>query len=191
MFRVRSVVTGLALAGGLVGLLGMSTGCGEFWVYISKERTGNISVQFINATDYRASFSYGAYDAWENEGEVQLQQLSVSPNTTSAVQTLTCRRNVAVGTQDFVDRVLETEADEGLAGFDPDRFDTTVHFSDAPTGSDAEFLPTVGTALGAEALIGNDYSCGDLLVFTFVEDPDEEGGFRIDLEVILDVDRSE
>lgn len=184
----KSVAISGALAGMAAALFAVFTGCiGTIAQNQLAERTGDITFVFINSTPYRAAFSYGTWDAWDRTpGPVDLQQLQLAPNTTSDEATVPCRRNAAVGTQDFVDRVIATRADEELQDFDPDAFDTVVHFSSAPSGTGAAALPTVGTALGIEKLLGVDYSCGDQLIFTFVEDPDAEGGFRIDFEVILD-----
>ncbi len=173
----------LAIAAALLCLSGCDT---VFFLNQTAERNGNITVSFINNTPYRASFSYGSYDKLDNSpGAVSFQQLRLEGDTTSAAQTLTCRRNVAIGTQDLVDRVLATRADEN-DNFDPDAFDIVVHFSGAAQDSDAAALPTRGSALGRERLLGADYSCGDQLVFTFEEDPNAEGGFRIDFTVIVD-----
>ncbi len=81
--------------------------------------------------------------------------------------------------------MIATNADK-TDTFDADAFDTVVHFSSAPSDSNAAALPTEGTALGREVLLGVDYSCADEIIFTFVQDPDAVGGFRIDFEVILD-----
>ncbi len=180
---------GLVVAAGLLGNL---CGCGDVWLNLTKERTGDasragtISVVFINNTPHRASFSFGVWDAWDKSpGPAALRQLRLEGSTSSAPASLSCQRNFAIGTQDFVDRVLETKADD-TATFDPDAFGTVVNFSSAPTDSDAAALPTEGTALGVEKLLGVDYSCADRLIFTFVQDPDAAGGFRIDFEAILD-----
>ena len=168
-----------AVLGGCIGTIGRNQ---------LVERTGNVTVVFINNTPYQAAFSYGSYDAWDRSpGAVNFEQLTVPANTSSTAATLPCARNVAVGTDDFVARVIATKADETATAFDPDAFDTTVHFSSAPAGSAAASLPTAGSAVGAQELLGVDYSCEDRLIFTFVEDPDAPGGFRIDYEVILDV----
>lgn len=171
-----------------LGLLAAAAGCTpDLFDNLTKERTGNISVSFVNNTPYRAAFSYGTYDAWDRSpGPVSLQQLRLAANSTSASTSVTCRRNLAIATPDFVERVIDTEADD-TDTFDPDAFDTTVHFSSAPSDSDAAALPTAGTAEGIELLLGVDYSCADQVIFTFAEDPDRPGGFRIDYEVILDV----
>jgi len=187
MNRRNIAVSGL-LAGLAAGSLSTVAGCPDtVWRNLTKERTGNISMQFINNTRYRAAFSFGTWDASDRTpGPVTLQQLRVPANSSSTAATVPCRRNAAVATKDFVDRVIATKTDEATTSFDADSFDTVVHFSAAASDSDAAALPTAGTALGVEKLLGVDYSCADLLVFTFTEDPDAEGGFRVDFEVILD-----
>jgi len=180
---VVSVVL-ILVGGSLVAGLG---GCiGEVGQNLTKERTGNITMVFINNTPYRAVFSFGTWDEWDRTpGAVTMQQLGVDAYTSTGPATLPCRRNAAIGTQDFVDRVVATDADDTV-DFEPDFFDTVVRFSRAPSDTDPAGMPTEGTALGIEVLLGVDYSCEDQLVFTFVQDPQAEGGFRIDYEVILD-----
>jgi len=170
------------------GVLAGFTGCSPTLLQnLTAERTGNVTIQFINNTPFRAAFSYGSYDAWDKSpGPVDLQQLRLEAHTTSAAATVTCRRNVAVGTQDFVKRVLDTKTDQSTANFDADAFDSVVHFSSAPTDSTGAALPSAGTALGVEKLLGVNFGCANELIFTFVQDPDATGGFRIDFEVIRD-----
>lgn len=164
-----------------------SAGCGQFISNQTAERTGNIGVQFINSTPYRASFSFGTYDALdETPGPVALEQLRLDPNQTSAAVTLPCRRNMTVGTEEFVKRVLATKADQLAADFDPEAFSDKVNFSAADAGTPGSGLPTEGTANGFERLLGVDYGCADLLIFTFVEDGAAPGGFRIDYQVLVD-----
>ncbi len=180
----RTKVSGAAFVAGLLVVL--QPGCGSTFVNLTKERTGNVTVVFVNNTPYRAGFSYGSYDAWDRSyGTVTLQQLSMEAHTTSTAATIPCRRNVAVGTDDFVARVQVTQAYD-TDTFNADLFGSTVSFSSAPTDSTAVNLPTEGTALGREVLLGIDYSCADELIFTFVEDPASPGGFRIDYQVIID-----
>ncbi len=182
----RNIVISGLLALMVAGLFSVGGCIGDLARNQMAERTGNISLVFINNTEYRAIFTYGVYDAWDRSpGPVELQQLTLAPNSSSSPATLPCARNVAIGTDDFVERVLETEADQA-DDFDPDAFNTEVYFSSAPADSVAGSLPTAGTARGIEKLLGVDYSCEDRLIFTFVEDPDAKYGFRIDYEVILD-----
>ncbi len=177
---------------GLVGagLLVLLGGCsGLLFTNQTIERGGNISVQFINETSYQASFSYGTWDELDRTpGQMDFNQLEVNANSISGVQTVQCARDMAVGTQLLVDRALATDEDDAPA-FNPDAFDTVVRFSDAPEETDPVDLPTVGTARGSHKLLGVDYTCGDLLIFTFLRDVDAPGGFRIDYTVIRDAER--
>lgn len=181
----------IALAVGGAVTLAAATGCfpSTLWANLTKERTGNITMLFINNTPYRAVFSCATWDEWDRSpGPITLEQRNLDGNTTLAPLTLVCRRNAAVGTDLLVRRVIDLECDL-QDGFQPEAFDTVVRFSRAPGGSDAAPLPTEGTALGVGKLLGVDYSCGDQLVFTFEQDPDAPGGFRIDFQVILDQPR--
>lgn len=158
----------------------------------TKERTGDITFVFQNATPYRAIFSYGTWDAWDRTpGAINLQQLRLDAYTTSDPATVPCARNAAVGTVGLIQRAVDTDADQALADFDADAFDTVVRFSSAPEDSESAGLPTEGTAEGVEKLLGVEFSCLDQLIFTFVEDPDAPGGFRIDYTVILDVEKNQ
>jgi hypothetical protein len=188
----RQILVSGLVALATVAALSSVAGCSEtIRANLTKERTGNISIQFNNTTPYAAAFSYGTWDAWDNfSTNMGFDQLRVGPNATSTVATLACARNMAVGTDALVERVLETETDTTTADFDPDLFDTVVRFSRAADGTDAGNLPTEGTAAGVELLLGVDYSCADQIIITFVEDPDAAGGFRIDVEVILDATQS-
>jgi hypothetical protein len=167
-------------------LLVLQPGCGPVLLNQTAERSGSITVRVINTTPYTAAFSYGSWDAWDRSppGPVQMQQLVLAANSSSAPATVTCARNFSVGTRAFIERAEVVDAPETLPNFNPDAFDSVVHFSNIPPGNPGAALPTVGTALGDARLLGWDYACGDELIFTLVEDPDAEGGFRIDFSVI-------
>ena len=187
MIRPRLVVAGGVLALAAAWAYTALSGCtSQVVLNLTKAKTGNITIVFANTTPYAAGFSFGTWDAWDRgPGTAQLLQLSVDPHTSSTAQTATCARNLSVATQRFVDRVLATNADQ-TTSFIPEIFDSVVHFTQAPTGSQVTGLPSAGTAAGVELLLGVDYSCADEIIFTFVEDPDAPGGFRVDHEVILD-----
>jgi hypothetical protein len=186
MKRRTVAISGVLALAGAVAFSALNGCSGQIVLNLTKERTGNVTIVFINTASFTAGLSFGTWDAWDRSpGEVQLLQVSVDPHSTSNTQTATCARNLSVGTQRFVDRVVATRADE-TDTFIPEIFDTVVHFTEGLTDSDVTGLPTAGTAEGVELLLGIDYSCGDEIVFTFVEDPDAPGGYRIDHEVILD-----
>ncbi len=184
--NVAKRIGGVVCVAGLAAMWGGGGCTAENYLNLTKERQGNVTFLFINNTGYNAAFSFGTYDAYDKTpGTANFEQLRLNAHTTSAAVSVPCFRNAAVGTEDFINRVLATDAND-IDGFDPDAFDTVVRFSDAPAGSDASGLPTAGTANGIERLLGVDYSCADQLIFTFNEDPDAPGGFRIDFEVIAD-----
>ncbi len=180
------------IAVGIAMMLSSSGGCiGDIAKNLTKERQGDINVQFINETSYNATFTFGTYDAWDRTpGAVTLQQYRVVDGEATDVVTVTCRRNFAIGTEGFVQRVVDTDGNDD-PGFQEEWFDTTVHFSNASSDVVAGALPTVGTAEGLELLLGIDFSCNDLIIITFVEDAQADGGFRIDYEVIRDVDQTD
>lgn len=174
--------------GACVVIICLSTGCTpELIRNLTQEVTGNVILQFVNNTDFRAVFSFGTYDAFDRDppGPATLQQLRIETGTTSNGVTVTCRRNVAIGTEEFVQRIVDVNAD-ATPNFDPEAFDTVVRFSSAPQDSQASGLPTAGTADGVTLLLGVDYTCDDLILFTFSADPAAPGGFRIDFSVIPD-----
>ena len=183
--RTRAVAAGIVSLLIVVALALTSPGCtGTFWINQTAERTGTMDIQFINDTPYRAIFSFGSWNALALKpvGRVDFYQLHLDGWTTTPAS-VSCLRNFAIGTEALRDRVIDREV-YTLSTFDPDAFDTVVHFSDAPAGSDLAAAPTVGTAEGVEKLLGVDYECADVLIFTLVEDPDAEGGFRIDFALI-------
>lgn len=161
-----------------------TAGCTDFLAGFFEERSGSVTVVITNNTPYRASFTIGSYDAFDLNppGAVQMQQPRFEANTTSS-STFNCRRNLAIGTQNLLDRAIATGEDQA-DNFDPDSFVTVVNFSSAPADSDAAALPTNGTAAGREVRLGVDYACGDQLIFTFVEDATAAGGFRIDYQLL-------
>ncbi len=185
--RARRIVVRFAVVAAWISLIAWQPGClTTFLLNQTAERTGNVTVVFINDTPYRASFSYGAWDSLNRNppGPIEFRQLRLEGQDTAGPTSLNCARNFAVGTQEFYDRAVSQDVHESAA-FDADAFDIVVHFSDAPADSDLAAIATVGSARGNERLVGVDYGCGDQLVFTFVQDPDAEGGFRIDFAVLV------
>lgn len=177
-------------AAGLALALQSGSGCTNTTLFqnLTAERQGNVTVQFVNNTRFRAAFTFGSFDSLDRltPGIVELQQLRVEANTASTAVNLTCRRNIAIATREFVERVIETDTDDNTANFDREAFGEVVNFSDAPSDSEFASLPTAGTARGREVLLGVDFSCNDRLIFTFEADPNAPGGFRIDFVAILD-----
>jgi len=167
-------------------LVAFVSGCANFIANQTEERSGSITVTFINNTRYRAAFTCGSYDPLDRDlprGPVDLQQFRLEAGNIQDAVSFDCQRSFVIGTEGFIQRALDLQEDD-QEGFDADAFDTVVHFSSAPLGSAAEALPTVGTAEGIETRLGVDYACNDELIFTFVEDATAPGGFRIEYHLL-------
>lgn len=165
------------------------SGCtGDLIANLTEERTWNITVVFINNTPFRANFSFGTFDSLDRNppSAPAFQQQRVEAFTTSATQTIGCRRNFAIGTQEFLERTLITGA-TNVATFDPDLFIEGIAFSSAAPGSDAADLPTDGIGPSFEALLGVDFTCLDQLIITFSQDDTAPTGFSVKLEVLPDL----
>jgi len=177
----------IAFVAGLVAFLAVLTvGCpGNFVANLIEERSGRISVILINNTPYRASFTLGGYDALVRNppSPAELEQQRLEAMTTTSAIALDCVRNIAIGTEALVERVIETEG-HLAANFDDDAFSELVHFSSAPIDNPAAALPTEGYAEGREVRLGVDFACGDQLIFTFEQDAAATGGFRIAYDLL-------
>ncbi len=169
-------------------------GCINFDAFVNntKEIEGQVGVVFTNSTIYNISFTWGTWNDLDRQTPrlVDIDQVRLSGLTSTDIRLLPCARNMAIGTDKFVDWVmLSSEIDE--LAFEIELLNPVVHFSDAATDTDASTSPTVGTAEGVELLLGLDYSCDDQIMITFVEDPDATGGFRLEWAVIKDQNRDE
>ena len=165
------------------------SGCSPtFLQNLTAPLNSNVSLTFVNDTEFRASFTYGIYNDLERDppGAVNFVQNRLEAGMSTAPNSVACARNVSIGTAKLLQRVLDTDGDLNVPNFDEDAFSITVNFSDTPADSDLAAAATVGTAAGMDKLVGVDFSCGDELIFTFRRDPDAEGGFRIDFVLIHD-----
>ncbi len=171
---------------GLAAGLALIAGCtGDLIRNLTEEAQGNIGVQFINNTPFRAVFSFATYDALDRDppGPMDFRQQAVEGNTSTAPANLACGRNLGIGTQAMINRATLV-GEPSQAGFNGQQFNVVVNFSAAAAGTSAANLPTAGTAEGREVRLGVDYSCGDLAIFTFEQDANAPGGFRIDYNLI-------
>lgn len=167
-------------------------GCGEFWLNNTKKLEGTVTVSFVNNTESDAVLTAAVWNDLDRPSEraVQFVQPRVLRLSRTDDFTLACARNLAIGTQQMVDWVLESTALEDPE-FDPAALNADVFFNREDDGSPAENAPVDGRAAGVGLLVGVDYSCGDRIVFTFEEDADVDGGFRVDYAVIRDENRDD
>ena len=153
-------------------------------------RRGNLDVAFINNTPYRAIFTFGVYDPLSLEFSERFDQYFAAEDPASRLEgnsegelmTFTCGRALSVGGDQMLARIRDGGG-ETTEGVNVDALAPGVAFSDKPLDDPDANMPTAGRADGRDTLIGVDFECGSLLIFTFEEDPNEPDGFRIDLEV--------
>lgn len=154
-----------------------------------------IRVGFINNTPYRAIFTYGAYDTYDQESlPTGSAQLRLEGQTSSAQINQPCRQAFSVGGETLIRLIRQNEANSSISVTDPDALVTGVNFSSAPLGDPLAAEPTEGTADPSVVLSGVDFTCErtdirdrtgtGLLLFTFEQDAASPGGFRIDFSFV-------
>ena len=89
----KNIAVGGFLAASVAASLSSVGGCPDTVMRnLTKERTGNISMQFINNTRYRAAFSFGTWDAsdrtpgpavrgWDYPSSKALSRRTTGPST--------------------------------------------------------------------------------------------------------------
>lgn len=154
-----------------------------------------IQVGFVNNTNARAIFTFGSYDALDDETlPTNFGQLRLEANSSSNQIPQPCRRIFSVGGAELVRLIRENERAPNINVTDDNALITGINFSTAPLGDPLEAEPTEGTSIGREVQIGVDFTCNrndirdqtgtGLLIFTFEEDAGAPGGFRIDYQFI-------
>jgi len=154
-----------------------------------------IRVAFINNTDFRAVFTFGAYDPLDKDTlPTGFSQLRLEPQTSSETFLQPCRRTFSVGGAELIRLIDENRNDPSVNITDERALVDGVNFSGAPLGDPLEADPTEGTAEGSDKQVGVDFACErkdirdttgtGLLIFTFESDGASPGGFRIDFQFL-------
>lgn len=154
-----------------------------------------LRVAFINNTNFRAIFTFGAYDQLnQNTIPTNLGQVRLEALTSSQTFTQPCRRTFSVGGAELIRLIKENRNNPQINIPDERALIQGVNFSGAPLGDPLEAEPTEGTAEGSVRLVGVDYSCArtdirqttgtGLLLFTFEPDAASPGGFRVDFQFV-------
>ena len=157
------------------------------------ERT--LQVSFINNTNFRAIFTYGAYNPLDQDTiPTFFGSLRLEANTASAQIAQPCRATFSVGGDELIRLINEYESNPNITVTDVRALVRGVYFSGAPLGDPLEAEPTEGTATGLVRVLGVDYTCNrpdiadpvgtGLLIFTFEQDATATGGFRFDYSFI-------
>lgn len=149
---------------------------------------GTVQVIIINNTPHRAVFTVGTFDDMDRFSEPVFEQFGVKDreqnldgDSTSPILSLSCGRVFSVGGKRMLDLIArnlpdETTIDEATI--------EGVKFYELPTDATADPV-LIGEAPSLEALIGEDFGCGSIIVLHCeFDDAAPQTSFRVDFRVI-------
>ena len=163
---------------------------------------GTINAVVVNNTPFFASFTIGAYDQLNDAqtmtgfdpaapaANADYYQFFADPafpqyqpmerNTTSLTFGFTCARAVSLGDRGLIQAIRERDTEAKTA-----TLQEGITFSDKlPTDPTAQKFTINGVANQVQ-LLGVNYQCESLVVFTFEPDDTQPFGVRIDAKVVL------
>lgn len=166
---------------------------------------GTVTAVVVNNTPFFASFTIGAYDQLYDtqtmtgydpanpSTSANYYQFFADPaypqyhplegNTPPQTFTFECRRAVSLGDHDLIQAIRKRDTDAKLSMLDPE--DEGITFSDKlPTDASAQKFTINGFANQVQ-LLGVNYQCYSLVVFTFELDANQPYKVRIDASVVL------
>ena len=175
----------LALSGcGLDTLLQLTSSLGG---NVAGQR-GNADVLFINNTPFRAIFTFGAYDNFDQDTQPILLPfssnagtLNLEGNTETTIQQVQCSRVFSIGGEGLLTRA-QANLDE--AALEDVPLIEGVHFSSAAVDAEDADAPNEGMAPALDANIGPDFECGALLIYRMEFDDNGPERFRVELTVV-------
>ena len=189
----HTLTNGLVCALALVAL--GANGCGSFTHLTATlggstaGDRGTLRVILINNTPHRAAFTMGTFDDLDRFSEPVFEQFGVKDreqrldgDTTSRILSLSCGRVFSVGGERLLDLIArnlpdETTIDEATV--------EGVRFYETPTDAGDADPVLIGEAPSLDALIGEDFGCGSIIVLRFeFDDAAPETAFRVDFRVI-------
>lgn len=201
---------------GLVAVVLLATvpACHDLWINTVAPLGGNtaggrgaVSVIFVNETPYRAIFTFGTYDPQDQTSIPRYGQFAVDPErdetafnrglppdtvTVRGSFTVNCGRLFSLGGEELIGRIAE----EDVAPFDnapviEAALRPGVYFTSAPLDDpDANAVEHWDAMLEpVNSLLGVDYFCDSLLIYTFEMDPDRPGQVRVRLEAVEATER--
>jgi hypothetical protein len=154
-------------------------------------RRGQMFAVFVNNTPFSATFTAGGYDTQDEDSFPEFAQFCDDPatctplpgNSTSNTVGFTCFREMSVGGTRLIQLIFNSEQDDGLDG--TALTSGVQFFLEDLTDPTLPPIPA-GTADPQSALLGVDFRCEAVVFFTFEQDATAPGGFRIDVDVVLD-----
>jgi len=205
---MRTTVSLFRVAATALPGLVLLSGCEQAWINSIASLggdvpggRGNLGVIFDNNTPYRAIFTFGVYDPQDQTSVPQYGQFAVdpdeaetpfnrglAPNTVTDLGTFSvlCGRTFSLGGQGLIDRINDQKDLLPVYGAPvvQDVLRAGISFTDLPLDD-----PNINTEFTIEApavdsLLGIDYVCDSLLIYTFEVDPQQADHILVTLEVI-------
>lgn len=149
---------------------------------------GEVQVVFINNTPFRAVFTTGTYDQFDQFSEPDFDQFALSADDgdtlegddSTTIGTFDCGRVYSVGGSNLLNLIEANRFDANVVA---DAFIEGVAFYevDPDTG---EAIELMGTAPALDELLGVDFPCNGLLIFRFEFDDVGPNDFLITFELI-------
>lgn len=132
---------------------------------------GTVTLAFINNTPYRAIFTYGIYDDQDQNTVPRFAQFAIDPdpmkrlegNTSSPQFTFVCGRQVAIGTQRFIESIKKNKMDTG-SSINQEALNFGVGFSDKPLSDPDADKANMGRIDGTSILQGYEFQCESLVI---------------------------
>lgn len=191
-------------------LLVLAPTCGDLWINNIFPLGGDVAggrgitdVVFVNDTPYRAIFTFGTYDPQDQNSVPQFGQFAVDPEqdetpfnrgldpdtvTQRGTFVVNCGRVFSLGGVDLIDRIKAqgdprpvNQAPVIEAALRPGVFFTSAPLDDPDANAVVNFDARLDPP---DSLLGVDYSCDALLIYTFEMDPDQPNQVRVRLEVV-------
>jgi hypothetical protein len=205
--KYRSVITRFIFP---VLLLVLVPSCEDIWINTIFPLGGNVpggrgvvDVVFVNDTPYRAIFTFGTYDPQDQTSVPQFGQFAVDPSqdetpfnrgldpdtvTQRGTFVVNCGRVFSLGGEELIARINQEEDPTPVnqapvveAALRPGIFFTSAPLDDPDANAVESFDVRLDPVL---SLLGVDYACDSLLIYTFEMDPEQAGQVRVQLEVI-------
>lgn len=199
----------IARTSGIIAIVASLSGCQDIWINSIYPLGGQIpggrgtmDVVFSNQTPYRAIFTFGTFDRLDETSVPGYGQFVVDPeqdetpfNRGLGADTVTergtflinCGRVFSLGGEELISRIQAEDAEplNGAPAVDA-AFRTGIYFTSAPLDDpDPNGVDSFNIRIDpVESLIGVDYSCDSLLIYTFTVDPNNANNVLVDLQVI-------
>ena len=180
----------------MAAVLALPLGCSSFaWQNLTSPLgpeaiadRDNVRVTVFNRTSYRAIFTMGFYNNWNQDSQPVINQFANGDDGSLVLEggdrlgpiTFACNRALGIGSDSLLELIRDLDPDE----LNEPAMSPGVGFSSAAVDEPLGVFPTEGSATGVDIYQGAEFPCDSDLLITFEEDPVGSGNFVIAFAVI-------